>query len=61
MQSDQQFHVKSEEVDQGDGMLRTRYFLYGQRDLLGGGLSGRTEGTMRNEDSTWGDVKSIYR
>ncbi|MBU0742908.1 hypothetical protein KKA85_09130 [bacterium] len=31
--SDQEFFVKSEEVDQGDGTTRTRYYLYGQRDL----------------------------
>jgi len=31
--SDQQFYVKSEDVDQGDGTTRLRYYLYGQRDL----------------------------
>jgi len=31
--SDQLFFVKSEEIDQGDGTTRTRFYLYGQRDL----------------------------
>jgi len=31
--SDQMFYVKSEEVDQGDGTTRTRFYLYGQRDI----------------------------
>jgi len=37
VQSDQQFYVKSEEIDQGDGTTKTKYYLYGQRDLLGSG------------------------
>jgi len=32
--------------------MRTRYFLYGQRDLAGGGRG--------NADLTWGAVKSLY-
>ncbi len=31
--SNQLFFVKAEEVDQGDGTTKIRYFLYGQRDL----------------------------
>jgi len=52
--SDQQFYVTSEEVDEGDGTMRTRYFLVGQRDLESSAPKG-------NEDATWGSVKSLYR
>jgi len=58
--SDQQFYVISEEVDQGDQTTRTRYYLSGQRDLL----SNRTVGSieqLKNEDMSWGSVKSLYR
>jgi len=50
--SDQEFYVKAEQIDQGDGTTRTRYFLAGQRDL---GYRGKA-----NEDVTWGQVKSLY-
>ncbi|MBC8425750.1 hypothetical protein H8E07_16670 [bacterium] len=53
VQSDHFFFIKSEEVDSGGGTTRSRYFLYGQRDLLGSGGKG-------NEDQTWGSVKRLY-
>ena len=34
VRSNQEFFVKAEEIDQGDGTTRTRYFLYGQRDMI---------------------------
>ncbi len=50
--SNQIFFVKAEEIDQGDGTTRTRYFLAGQRDMSMGGKA--------NEGRTWGHVKSLY-
>jgi len=52
VESDQLFFVKPEEIDQGDGTMRTRYFLYGQRDLVGGGRG--------DEGRSWGAIKSLY-
>ena len=53
VQSDHLFFVMPEEIDQGDGSTRTRYFLAGQRDLAGGGGKG-------GKSRTWGAVKAIY-
>lgn len=49
---DQLFFVTSEEEDD-DGTPRTRYYLAGQQDLLGGGKF--------NEDATWSAVKMLFR
>jgi hypothetical protein len=49
--SQQQFYIRSEEVDQGDGTTRTRFYLFGQEDL---------DDLLKNEDTTWGAVKAIW-
>ena len=52
--SDQEFYVKAEDVEEKDGSLRTRYFLSGQRDVM---TDLRDKGS---EDKTWGEMKSLY-
>jgi len=49
--SDQEFYLMSEEVDQGDGTMRSRYYLRGQRDIANGKPS---------EQMSWGGLKMLY-
>lgn len=52
VQSDQEFYVQSEDVAEGGDEIRTRFYLAGQRDLLGD--------LKANEEMTWGSLKTLY-
>ncbi len=50
--SGQLFYLAAEDVDDGEGGTRTRWFLAGQRDL---------DSKLRtNDDLNWGDIKALY-
>ncbi len=50
--SDQEFFVRSEDVEPGAGGKRTRYYLVGQLDV--------DHSPKSNESMTWGDVKELH-